>query len=73
MSMSVASTPVSPAQAPARPAPRSEEQPTQLEKIREAAKSGEEQKSSFKPEAAKDKEEDAPTPRRSSRGLDILV
>ena len=53
------------------PAPRREEQPTPLEKIREAAKSGEEQKSSFKPEASKD--EEAPPPRRSGRGLDILV
>ena len=51
------------------PAPRREEQPTPLEKIREAAKSGRE--SSFKPEASKD--EEAPTPRRSGRGLDILV
>jgi hypothetical protein len=31
------------------------------------------QKSSFKPGAARDKEEDAPTPRRNGRGLDILV
>jgi len=72
MSMSVAFNPV---QTPTRSAPRSEEQqqPTPLEKIRETAKAGEEPKTPFKPDAGKDKDEGAPPPRRSGRGLDILV
>lgn len=74
MSMSVAFNSFSPAQAPAR-TPRGEEPPTPMEKIREVAKSGEEPKTPFKPDAGKDEDEDegAPPPRRTGRGLDILV
>ncbi len=71
MSMSVAFNSAPPVQTPTRPAPRSEEQPTPLEKIREAARSGDEPKTPAKNERAPDG--DAPPPRQTGRRVDVLV
>jgi hypothetical protein len=73
MSMSVAFNSAPPVQTPTRPAPRGgEEQLSPLEKIREAAKSGEEQqKTPLKNDRSG--EDGAPNTRQTGRRVDFQV